>query len=297
MATLDVTLLRYFEAIARHGSLTGAARALDVTQPALSAALRRLETGLETTLFERTREGMTVTSTGEELLHHATEILASIERAEEAVRGLETGERGRFVVGCPESLGIYFLPRLIAQVAREMPGVELAIWTGRSRDVERAVIRREVQFGLVARPLPHPDLVQVDLFEDHTGLFVRRPGETSAAAGRRRLRRGPLLYVEGLPQTQELLAQLDADGAVPEHRLPCGSLELVKSLAAAGVGIGVLPARVAASAARPLVRLWASAPSVPDMIRLVYRGDFHRTRAATHLKEMIVSARQSAGAR
>ena len=289
MPALDVTQLRYFQTIARHGSLTGAARALDVTQPALSGALKRLEEALKTTLFERTREGMVVTSTGEELLHHATEILASIERAEQAVLGLETGERGRFVIGCPESLGIYLLPAVLARVARHMPGVELALWTGRSRDVERAVVRREVHFGIVARPLPHPDLVQVDLFRDHTGLFVTRPAERSTPAAKRRLRTGPLLYVEGLPQTQELLAQLDSEKTVPEHRLPCGSLELVKNLALAGIGIGILPARVAAYA-RGLVPLWASGPTVPDVIRLVYRGDSHRTRAWAHLKEVLVHA-------
>ena len=287
MATLDLTQLRYFQAIAGHGSLTGAARDLGVTQPALSSALRRLEESLGTTLFERTREGMTVTSTGAELLHHASGILTAIERAEQAVLGLETGERGRFVVGCPESLGIYYLPGVLARIARDMPGVELVLWTGRSRDVERAVVRREVHFGIVARPLPHPDLVQVDLFRDHTSLFVRTPAERSAPAGKRRLRRGPLLYVDGLPQTQELLSLLDADKTVPERRLPCGSLELVKNLAMSGIGIGVLPARVAAHA-RSLAPLWPSAPRVPDVIRLVYRGDIHRTRAALHLKEVLM---------
>jgi molybdate transport repressor ModE-like protein len=291
---MDVTQLRYFQAIAKHGSLTGAARALGVTQPALSSALRRLEQILDTTLFERTREGMSVTSTGKELLHHAAEILASIERAEQAVLGLETGDRGRFVIGCPESLGIYYLPGVLAEVARVMPGVELALWTGRSRDVERAVVQREVHFGVVARPLPHPDLVQVDLFRDHTTLFVRGPAERSTAAGKRRLRRGPLLYVEGLPQTQELLSLLDAGQIVPERRLPCGSLELVKNLAMSGVGIGVLPARVAAHG-RSLALLWPSAPRVPDAIRLVYRGDIHRTRAAMRLKDILVRASPKTG--
>jgi DNA-binding transcriptional LysR family regulator len=287
MADLDPGELRYFQAIAQHGSLTAAARELGVTQPALSGVVRRLETRLRTTLFDRTREGVSLTTTGEELLHHTAEILTSLRNAEEAIRGLETADRGRFVVGCPESLGIYFLPPVVARCAREMPGVELALRTARSRDVEHAVVRRDVDFGVVARPLPHPDVVQVDLFRDRTALFVRRSAEKAAAAARRRLREGPLIYVEGLPQTQELLSKLDDAKMVPVRRLPCGSLELVAGLAREGVGVAVLPERVA-SHGSGLALLSATLPSVPDVIRLVYRGDWHRTRAALRLKDMIV---------
>lgn len=98
------------------------------------------------------------------------------------------------MVGCPESLGIYFMPAAVMRAARQLPLVELALVTARSRDVEQAVLRREVHFGVVARPLPHPDLVLVDLFRDWTGLFARRGGRGGAA----QVRRGPLVYVDGL---------------------------------------------------------------------------------------------------
>jgi DNA-binding transcriptional LysR family regulator len=291
MASLDVNQLRYFQEIARHASLTRAAGELGVTQPALTASLQRLESALGTTLFVRTREGVSITSTGTELLHHAEEILAALDRAEQAILGLETGDRGRFVLGCPESLAIYFLPAVVARVARELPRVELTLLTARSRDVERAVVHRDVHFGIVARPLPHPDLVQLELFRDRTGLFVKGPRRPNLAAAIRLLRSGPLVYAEGLPQTQELLARLDEERLVPEHRVPCGSLELVKSLVAAGLGIGLLPARVAAHAGpRALVAFPAKIPAIPDVIRLVYRGDMHRTRSANRLKEILVQS-------
>lgn len=285
MASLDVTDLRYFLAIARNANLTRAAGELGITQPALTIALRRLEESLGTTLFVRTREGVSITATGEELVHHATEVLAGLERAEHAIAGLQSGERGRFVVGCPESLGIYLMPAVVTRAARELPLVELALVTARSRDVEQAVLRREVHFGIVARPLPHPDLVLVDLFRDWTGLFARRGRRAGAAM----VQRGPLVYVDGLPQTQEILAKLDERGLVPEHRLPCGTLELVKAMTVEGVGVGILPFRVAAyGAAAPLVALGASLPRVIDPIRLIYRADLHRTRAAMHLKDLLV---------
>jgi DNA-binding transcriptional LysR family regulator len=72
--------------------------------------------------------------------------------------------------------------------------------------------------------------------------------------------------------------------------LSCGDLELVKSLALAGIGVALLPRRVAAYAQEGrLVRLHPELPVIPDVISLVYRADMHRTRAAMRLKDALVA--------
>ena len=204
---MDLTHLRYFQEIARQGSMTAAARALHVSQPTLTVAIKKLESQLETTLFHRDRRGMRLTSTGRELLVHARGVFSLLEQAEERVRGLEEEDVGQFVIGCPEVLGAYFLPGFMAEFLCQYPRIDLSLWNAPSTEVHQAVITRDVQFGLVVNPLPHPDLVMVPLFEDATDLFVRR--EEGAAqddiAARERIERGPLIYVEGLPQSRQLL--------------------------------------------------------------------------------------------
>src|SRR5689334_12730954 len=94
---VDLAHLRYFQAIAHNGSMTAAARVLKVSQPTLTVAVRNLEERFGTTLLLRSRSGVTLTSTGQELLNHAVEVFALMERAQERIVGLETHDTGSFV--------------------------------------------------------------------------------------------------------------------------------------------------------------------------------------------------------
>jgi|SRR5215470_10847965 len=103
--------LRYFQAVARCGSLSAAARVLQVSQPGLTAVIKQLEESFGTKLLVRLRTGVTLTSTGEELLRFANESIARLEEVERRIKGLECEEVGSFVIGCHESLEAYFVPQ------------------------------------------------------------------------------------------------------------------------------------------------------------------------------------------
>jgi molybdate transport repressor ModE-like protein len=306
---VDLAHLRYFQTIAHCGSMTAAARVLKVSQPTLSVAVQNLEEKLGTTLLLRNRSGVRLTSTGQELLNHAVEIFALIERAEQRILGLETEEVGSFVIGCHESLGAYFLPPFMTEFLAVAPLIEVSLWNGTSAAVEEAVIARQVDFGLVVNPRPHPDLVMVELFKDAVDVFVAaagtfgrgsRPPPSSRApegdrpltleAARERIKEGPLIFAGRVNQCQELIDRLAGDSLLPKRLLSCGDLELVKSLAVAGVGVALLPRRVAAYGQRgKLRRLHPDLPFFPDVISLLYRADMHRTRGSLRLKDALVA--------
>src|SRR5690349_25001610 len=105
--------------------MTAAARVLKISQPTLTVAVRNLEERFGTTLLLRSRSGVTLTSTGRELLNHANEIFTLLDRAEERILGLESEEVGSFVIGCHESLGAYFLPAFISGLLKMAPRIEL----------------------------------------------------------------------------------------------------------------------------------------------------------------------------
>jgi DNA-binding transcriptional LysR family regulator len=289
--TLELQPLRYFQRIAREGSLTAAAQALGLSQPTLSVALQNLEKHLGTCLLYRNPRGVTLTDTGKELLRYADEVFALLDRAEAAVRGLETEDSGRFVLGCHESLGAYFLPRVMQEQLRVLPRVQLGLWNGTSAAVRDAVLSRQIHFGLVVNPHPHPELVMVRLFGDAYDIYVAssEPQE-DLAASRARLARGPLVLAGRINQSHELVDRLAALGLLSETQLNCGDLELVKSLVLSGLGVGLLPRRVAdyGHDAR-LRRLHPDLPFVPDSIFLVWRSDLHRTKAALRVKDLLVA--------
>jgi molybdate transport repressor ModE-like protein len=316
---VDLRDLRYFAAIAQSGSMTAAAKSLHVSQPTLTVAMQNLEEQLKTTLFVRERSGVRLTATGEELLRHANDVFQMLERAEQRIKGLESEDEGTFIIGCHESLGAYFLPDFMATFLRAHPKIELLISNESSAQVRESVLERKTQFGLVVNPHPHPDLVMVELFHDAMDVLVAedapppsRPldsllsAEVNANEGERvswvdsadpafvaakhRLLAGPLIYAGRVTQCRELCDHLAAAGLLTTRKLVVGDLELVKSLALAGIGPALLPRRVAAYGHEgKLVRLHAKLPFIPDTICLLYRADMHRTKAAMRVKDDIVA--------
>jgi len=287
---MELAHLRYFQGIAEHGSLTAAARALKVSQPTLTVAVKNLEEQLGTTLLHRSRDGVKLTRTGKELLSHADQIFALVDQAHERIGDLETDEVGSFTIGCHESLGAYFLPAFMRGFIEAAPRIDVILWNATSDEVQEAIVARKVDFGLVVNPRPHPELVLVELFHDAVDVIVAASTRTDGTleAAHARLRAGPLIIAGRVGQCTQLVERLAALSLLPTRVLSCGDLELVKSLAMEGVGVGLLPRRVA-DYGQPgrLVRLHPDLPFIPDVICLVYRADFHRTRAAMRLKDAL----------
>ena len=272
--------------------MSAAARQLRVSQPTLTVAIQNLEQELATTLLLRTSKGVTLTSSGATLLECIGEMFTLVERTKERIVGLETDDVGEFVLGCHESLGAYFLPRFMRSFLEKAPKIELSLSNGTSSAVREAVLERRVHFGLIVNPPPHPDLVLVDLFKDGVTAFVssEEPECITVEDAFRRLAKGPLIFAGRIPQCQDLISRFAAEARLPDRMLDCGDLELVKSLALGGIGVALLPRRVALYGHDAKLReLHDKFAEFPDTIFLIYRGDLHRTRAALKLKDALVS--------
>lgn len=300
---MNLQPLRYLLFVAETGSLTAAARQLRISQPAISMSMRQLEEEWKTTLLLRDRRGVQLTEAGRELVQMAQALFAQLEETEQRIHGLEHEDVGRFVLGCPDVLGAYFLPPLLAQWTREAPGIELSLWNASSPSVLEAILRREVHLGIVVNPTPHPDLVMTPLFTDATDFFVaaapsstQQSPPTSLAAGEcwrqalQRVRTGPLLLVQDLPQSRLLLQKLDELDALPQRTLACGSYEMIKYFTLADVGVSILPRRVANNGfSTQLQRLHPQLPCVSDTICLAWLHDQHRTSAFRRLQNDLLA--------
>lgn len=273
--------LRIFMAIATEGGITAAARVLGLSQPAVTAALQKLEAELDTTLVVRTSRGVTLTATGEALLKHARGVSKAAVDAQREIGGLEHEPRGRFTIGCHESLGAYLLPPLLARFFADHPLIEIALVNANSREIERSVIERKIDVGIVVNPTGHPESVVTQLFEDSVAI-VAHQSLMKRGEGGHLVEKHALVHAPALRQTQFLLGALEQAGLVPRRVVPCVSLELVKSLVLDGAGLGILPLRVARyRTPKNSVRLVSNdLPSFGDRIALVRRVDLHITAAA-----------------
>jgi len=280
-AAFDLVQLRYVRAIAACGSMTAAARLLRVSQPTLSVAVRDLEARLGTSLFLRGPKGVVTTSTGDALVRATDDVFALLRQTDEHIRGLESAPSGRFVVGCYHSFGSFFLPELIRGLQTRAPGIELALWEGTAAEARDAVVDRAVHFGVAVGPRSHPDLVLVPMFRDVMGVVRARQRPPAGC---------PLFYVPRILSSEKVVEAMRARRVLPARVVPCGDLELVKSLVLHGAGIGILPWRVALyGVTRGALRLVDPAlPFEVDVGHLFYRGDLHRTRGAMMVRDELV---------
>ncbi|WP_040125116.1 LysR family transcriptional regulator [Paraburkholderia xenovorans] len=134
-ASTDLNLIRAFVAIYETGSVSAAARRLNLTQPTVSYALSRLRTLLHDPLFSRTREGMAPTFNASQLYETFRQALDRIEGAIAATRYFDAATSTRcFRIALSDLGELYFLPRMVERLQRTAPGVELEVV---QLDVER----------------------------------------------------------------------------------------------------------------------------------------------------------------
>lgn len=183
---VELTPLRYFVAIARAGHITRAAATLDVTQPALSAAMQRLEDEVGAQLLHRTGRGVELTEAGRAFFVHAEEALRAAEAAGRAVREVMGLERGSIRIGGGATAVAYLLPRVVSALRQRHEGLRFFVREAGSTEVARAVLSGELDLGIVTLPVAAAGaegLVRVPLVEDELRLIVP-PGHALFGSGR-----------------------------------------------------------------------------------------------------------------
>jgi LysR family nitrogen assimilation transcriptional regulator len=150
VSPLDLRRLRYFKAIAECRSMSAAARALNVAQPALSHHVAELERGLGASLFKRIPQGIELTETGQLLLRHSVAILARVAEAEEELRAALGQPPASITIRLAviPSLVSDMTPILVAAVARERPEWVLHIIDARTSHIQELIERGRTDFAL-----------------------------------------------------------------------------------------------------------------------------------------------------
>ena len=124
---MELRHLRYFCAVAEHGSFTAAARQLNVSQSGVSGQVRDLEKEIGVNLFQRKQREVTLTPEGSVFFREAREILIRADRAVEVAVRSSQGVSGTLTVGLCGPVTAAFLPKLIRKFRKQFPGVTLAL--------------------------------------------------------------------------------------------------------------------------------------------------------------------------
>lgn len=237
---MDWNDLRYCLAIARAGSLAGAARTLGVNHSTIFRRLNTFEELLGVRVFERRPEGYVPTAGGEEILRHAEVAADAVLALERTVAGKDFRLAGRIRLTTPANLAVRFVARYLPDFLDLYPDIRVEIAVG-DRDFDLA--RREADLALRATPQPPDYLVGRRVMALSWWVFAgqrylaRRPGPSTMAE----LANHPLIGAEASFLRLPVFAALEAAHAESTFVARASDLGAMAALAEAGLGLALLP--------------------------------------------------------
>ncbi|WP_159008596.1 LysR family transcriptional regulator [Bradyrhizobium sp. S69] len=157
----NIQQLEAFTAVVRHGSLGRAAAVLNVTQPALSRMVKRLEDDVGSPLFERHSKGMKLTDIGEALLPHANLVNRESRQAREDIDALRGLAKGTIRVGAVASIACFVLPMAIGGVLSAWPGLRIEVLEGVWDRLSEALTSYEIDVALGVDALDTDQIVAI----------------------------------------------------------------------------------------------------------------------------------------
>ena len=236
--------LQYIVAVADTGNFSRAAEAVHVSQPTLSAQVRKLEDTLGVAIFERTPRRVLPTEAGEVLIASARRILAEADQLRDTARALRDPLSGRFRLGAIPTLAGYMFPGLMPEVRRELPELRLILVEEKTDELVARLREGRLDAALLALPLPDETLEYEVLFTDRFHLAVP---EGDALAERESLSAGELagtdllLLEDGHCLRDQSLEVCRVTGAGEEADFRATSLETLRQMVVAGTGRTLMP--------------------------------------------------------
>jgi len=239
--SLTLTQLRYLVAVARHGSVTGAARTLNISQPSISVAIDAIEKDFGQKLFVRQRgSGVSLTSFGRVIVAKAKLVLAETDELMSLGAGnLAVG--GELVLGCFEDLAPYFAPGLIRAFSERHPDVAVIVRDETFETLGRRLADAAIDLGLsYDLGLPsHFARILLHELRPHALLPAGHALADRAEVSLADLAAYPLITTDQPQSWQHMLDLFRSRGLSPVADRATSSFELQRSMVANGFGVAV----------------------------------------------------------
>lgn len=283
MVRYTLRQLTYFRAVAEHGGIAQAARALNISQPSIAQALQKLEEVLGLTLFERHHaRGLTLTLQGRVFLQHAAVLTHSAEQVEREARALAAETAGEIRLGVFWTLAPFYVADLIRGFAAEAPGVVIRQREMALTDLAEALNAGEIDLALTydrGADLSGLTLAEMAALRPTVVVAADHPLAARRSVALGELAREPYVMLDG-PGSRTYFEELLAEGGIdPPVAYVSTSLEAVRSAVAAGFGFTLLVMRPPSSMTydgRRVKTLRIDSPVRPLRIVLASRYGAHR---------------------
>ncbi|MBC7698994.1 LysR substrate-binding domain-containing protein [Aquabacterium sp.] len=294
---MTLTELRYIVAVARERHFGRAAEACFVSQPTLSVAVKKLEDELDVKLFERGSAEISVTPLGEEIVRQAQSVLEQAQSIKEIAKRGKDPLSGPLRLGVIYTIGPYLLPDLVRNTINRVPQMPLMLQENFTVKLLEMLRAGELDCAILAEPFPDAGLAVAPLYDEP---FLVAAPKTHALAKRQQIsaeelkRETMLLLGTGHCFRDHVLdvcpefARFSSDAEGIRKSFEGSSLETIKHMVAAGMGVTVVPRLSVPDEPHPhLAFIPFGAPVPTRRVVLVWRRSFTRYEAIAALRNAV----------
>jgi aminoethylphosphonate catabolism LysR family transcriptional regulator len=239
---MNLAQLRAFDMVVRTGSFTAAARAMHVTQPAVTNHIRALEDYYGVSLFRRVGRGVEPNELGRSLAELSRQLFTLEEEATDLLQASKALRRGTLRIGAD---GPYILIPLVAAFRQRFPGVRVGLTIGNTQTVQQALINERCDVTIQAQ-LEHDERLHARALGSYDVIVFVSTTHPFATAKRSEIGMGdldgaPVILRERGSSTRRMFERATQQANVrPDYVIETTSRETVKEAVAAGLGIGVI---------------------------------------------------------
>jgi DNA-binding transcriptional LysR family regulator len=243
MRSLNLDQLRAFVEVIARGSITAAAKELNLTQPAITHQIQELERRFDVALVERIGKKSYLTEAGEKLLEHARHLLEEDERTRSAMRRFGDGWLERVRVGTSATVLMYALPPILRQLKTDHPQLEINLKAGLTAGTLQLLKTNAADLGICALPIEDPAFQVTPLFDDElVAILPDNLGEAPKKVTPAFLAGCPLILGnESSALRRTIMEWLSQASPTPKPVMEFDNVEAIKSLVAVGLGASIVP--------------------------------------------------------
>lgn len=176
---MTITQLEYIVAVDTYRSFVMAAEKCFVTQPTLSMQVQKLEDTLGVKLFDRSKQPVTPTEIGIEIIEQARILLAESEKIKEIITDRQRELSGELKVGIIPTVSPYILPKIISGFVTKYPQVKLIVWEQTTEEIVQQLKLGTLDCGIMSTPLHEPGLNEIPVFYENFVAYVSKHSKLS----------------------------------------------------------------------------------------------------------------------
>ncbi|QGG79200.1 LysR family transcriptional regulator [Litorivicinus lipolyticus] len=292
---MTLTGLRYFVALAQEKHFGRAAERCFVSQPTLSAGIKRLEDELGLALFERARAGVRLMPSAEPLVLQAQRVLEHAHDFAQMASQQRDPLTGAFRLGAIHTVGPYLFPSLIPRALDAAPDMPVIIEEAYTAQLRERLRRGELDAAIVALPFTEVDVLTLPLYDEHFEVVMNHsdPLASKTSIAKADLNRDDLMLLgEGHCLRDQILSACPGLGErlSANHNRESSSLETLRHMVAGGLGISVLPCSAIGTdryAPGHLVNKPFAEADMKRTVALAWRASFPRPGAITLMAQLL----------